>query len=499
MTQYLPFNNDFSISDIIMTVIREFYQHTDADDPVNFNRIENLFKSSTIKNDLLELEEYVQKLSQDILIHSTHLASPTFIGHMTSRLPNFIVQIAPLVVALNQNLIKTETSKGLTFQEKEMMAKIHHLIYNFNDVFYQKYIQDHSTSLGFFTSGGTISNITAIYTALNTSTNCTGSRLKYWLSQGFSDVVIIGSELSHYSFEKAADLLGLSFIKCSTNSQYQIDLNELNKLIKQCYLENKKIIALIGVAGTTDFGSVDDLSSLANIAKQENIHFHVDGAWGGAFIFSSTHRNKLLKGIEQADTVTLDGHKQLMLPLGSGMIFFKQPESVRQNIHCAPYAVRESSIDIGRFTIEGSRVANGLYLDAALRLLGQDGYERILKHSMKNTQYMVDKIITSDAFELIFQPPMNILLYRYIPLQYRNKQLDENDNKMINQANILLQKTQKEKGRTFVSRTNKQTYLYPKQNIVLLRSVLFNPLTQTQHIDYVLQDQIDIAKELNLE
>ncbi|MCV2502848.1 MAG: aminotransferase class V-fold PLP-dependent enzyme [Neisseriaceae bacterium] len=482
-----------------MAAIQQFYQHRDADDSVSFNEIQKLFRSFTTDSHSIDLEKYIQHLNQNVLIHSTHLASPTFIGHMTSRLPNFIIQIAPLVVALNQNLIKTETSKGLTFQEKEVMAKMHHLIYDFSDEFYQKYIQDHSNSLGFFTSGGTISNVTAMYTALNASADCEGSRLKYWLQKGFADVVIIGSELLHYSFEKAADLLGLSFIKCSVNAQYQIDLNELNKLIERCHLENKKIIALIGVAGTTDFGSVDDLSALANIAKQENLHFHVDGAWGGAFILSSTYKNQLLKGIEKADTVTLDGHKQLMLPLGSGMIFFKQPELARQNMHHAPYAVRESSIDIGRFTIEGSRVANGLYLDTALTLLGQEGYEDILKHSLANAQYMANKIIASEEFELIFQPSMNILLYRYIPLQYRNKHLNEDDNKAINQANVLLQKTQKEKGRTFVSRTTRQTHLYPQQSLVLLRSVLFNPLTQTQHIDEVLQDQINIAKKLNLE
>jgi glutamate decarboxylase len=84
------------------------------------------------------------------------------------------------------------------------------------------------------------------------------------------------------------------------------------------------IIAIVGVAGTTDSGNIDSLLDIADIAQAANVHFHVDAAWGGPLVFSEQHGQKLV-GIERADSVTIDGHKQLYLPMGIGMVFMREP------------------------------------------------------------------------------------------------------------------------------------------------------------------------------
>ncbi len=80
---------------------------------------------------------------------------------------------------------------------------------------------------------------------------------------------------------------------------------------------NIRVLALVGIAGTTETGHIDPLEDLADFAAEIGCHFHVDAAWGGPTLFSSTHR-RLLKGIERADSVTIDAHKQLYVPMARG-------------------------------------------------------------------------------------------------------------------------------------------------------------------------------------
>ena len=92
--------------------------------------------------------------------------------------------------------------------------------------------------------------------------------------------------------------------------------------------ENIAIVSLVGVAGATETGSIDDLAGIAALATKYKVHFHVDAAWGGPAIFSEVHSVKM-KGIELADTVTLDGHKQLYTPMGVGLCFLRDPTNIR--------------------------------------------------------------------------------------------------------------------------------------------------------------------------
>ncbi|MFH4355768.1 MAG: hypothetical protein WDW20_03340, partial [Neisseriaceae bacterium] len=136
------------------------------------------------------------------------------------------------------------------------------------------------------------------------------------------------------------------------------------------------------------------------------------------------------------------------------------------------------------------------YLDAALKILGLKGYERILEHSLSNTRYMATQVDEGKCFELLSRPAINLLLYRYLPAAYRSRVIEPSEQTFLNQVNIHLQEEQKRRGTSFVSRTMCQLHQYPEGEIVCLRAVLFNPLTQLQDIDTVLSEQIQIAQEL---
>jgi putative pyridoxal-dependent aspartate 1-decarboxylase len=490
----------------------DFLTSIDANTKIELDlSIEN-FSDSKIPIQPVDFESYFQGLNDNVVVHSIHTSSPRFIGHMTSALPSFVRPLAKLMTAMNQNVVKIETAKSLSFCEREALAMLHRQIYNFSDSFYAQHIQNNLSTLGILVSGGTVANITALWCARNASLKPKDGFLgveKEGLAAaldfyGYKKAVIIGSELMHYSFDKAADLMGIgtdSLIRIPANCNNRVDIQALRQAVVECRAQNLLIVAIVGVAGTTDSGGVDSLGEIAEIAQEANVHFHVDAAWGGPLIFSEQHRHKLA-GIERADSVTIDGHKQLYLPMGIGMVFFRDPYMASSIEKQASYTMRKGSFDLGKRALEGSRPGMALFLHAGLNLIGIKGYEFLIDEGIRKTQYMANRICTMPEFELLAEPDTNLLIYRYIPKQLRElaakKKLTEIDNQFINQFNERLQKIQRQIGRTFISRTTKTSTSFGKEiPIVALRAVLANPLTTEEDIEAVLNDQIQIATEIS--
>ncbi|MHC5763141.1 pyridoxal-dependent aspartate 1-decarboxylase PanP [Nostoc sp.] len=500
----------------IATIVDKFLNTSNVNTNTNIelDSLLEKFADSKVPVEPSSCESYFKYLNDNVVAHSTHTSSPLFIGHMTSALPYFMQPLAKLMTAMNQNSVKIETAKALSFYERQALAMMHRQIYNFSDSFYTQHIQNNHSTLGNLTSGGTTANITALWCARNHSLGPKNeflgiekeglaAALQFYGSKG---AVIIGSELMHFSFDKAADLMGIStqgLIRIPVDCNNRVEIQAMRQAVTDCQKQDLHIIAIVGIAGTTDSGSVDPLEDIAEIAEKNNIHFHVDAAWGGPVIFSQKHRQKLA-GIERADSVTIDGHKQLYLPMGIGMVFFCDPSLASSIEKQASYTIRKGSFDLGKRALEGSRPGMSLFLHAALNLIGIKGYEFLIDEGIRKTQYMATCISAKPEFELLTEEPdTNLLIYRYIPEPLRRvavkKQLTETDNQLINQFNEKLQKIQRQIGRTFISRTTKTITSFGKKiPLVAMRAVIANPLTTEGDIDAVLNDQIQIASEISM-
>jgi len=320
----------------------------------------------------------------------------------------------------------------MTFLERETLSKLHRAFYNNTDEFYEKYLSTTEGTFGCVTSGGTIANLTAMWVARNNAFPKTEdfegiekegviSALRYY---GYNNMAIVGSELMHYSFKKAADILGMGLKNIYTipvDSDYKMRIDLLIEKLEELKRKRIKVIAIVGIACTTEVGSIDKLDILADLAKKYGALFHVDGAWGGSFIMSDKYRH-LLKGIEKADTITIDGHKLLYTPMGCGIVLFKSPLLPTTTIRkVASYVIRAGSMDHGKTTLEGSRPANVLYLHTSLNLLGENGLSQLLDIGVNNAKYMAELVKSYPQFELISKPVTNIFLYRYIPSWLRKK------------------------------------------------------------------------------
>jgi glutamate decarboxylase len=263
--------------------------------------------------------------------------------------------------------------------------------------------------------------------------------------------------------------------------------------------DNKiKVIALVGVAGTTETGSVDPLDEMADLAQQIDCHFHVDGAWGAPTLFSRQYA-PLLKGIERADSVTIDAHKQLYVPMGAGLVVFKDPKALSAIEHHAQYIIRKGSKDLGSKTLEGSRPGMAMLVHSGLKILGRSGYELLIDEGINKTRHFAALITANEHFELTSDPVLNILTYRYSPLWLQNAMASGDSatlskiNQALNRFIKYLQKTQRGHGKSFVSRTQLTPEHYGHQAIIVFRVVLANPLTTMTILEDILIEQVALA------
>lgn len=494
--------------------VNEFLNDHIVTEDVPLTDIENDFAHTRIPDEPEFVSTHTDHLLNKVVAHSVHTASPHFIGHMTSALPYFLLPLTKVMTALNQNLVKIETSKAFTPLERQVLGMLHHLVYQQCDAFYTPLLHSAEHSLGAFCSGGTIANITALWVARNqalpASRDFPGiaiagahAALRYY---GYDDLAIIVSERGHYSLKKAADILGIgqnNVITITTDDNNRIDIAEFEHTLTKLKQRNVCVFAAIGIAGTTETGSVDPLLEMAHICRRENIHFHVDAAWGGATLFSNTHRH-LLHGIEQADSVTIDAHKQMYIPMGAGVVLFKDPCAMHAIEHHAQYILRAGSKDLGSHTLEGSRSGIAMLVYSSLHILGRAGYELLIDQSINKAKFFADLIEQQQDFELISAPELCLLTYRYRPHQVKDaltqatalQQAALND--ALNELTIFIQKRQRENGRSFVSRTQLTPHNWSRYPIIVLRVVLANPLTTEAILESVLEEQRAIATQATL-
>lgn len=477
--------------------------------------IEQDFVCSRIPEQPEFVSDHMHHLLDKLVAHSVHTASPSFIGHMTSALPAFILPLSKLMVGLNQNLVKVETSKAFTPLERQVVGMMHNLVYQESDSFYQAWMHSAQHSLGAFCSGGTVANITALWVARNKLLKADGnfkgitrsglfSALQHY---GYQGMVILVSERGHYSLKKSADILGIgqdSVIAIETDENNKINCQKLAQKCQQLQQQNIKVLAIVGIAGTTETGNIDPLDEMASIAQQFQCHFHVDAAWGGATLLSNKHRY-LLSGIERADSVTIDAHKQMYVPMGAGVILFKDPSAVADIEHHAEYILRKGSKDLGSHTLEGSRSGMAMLVYASLHIISRPGYEMLINQAIEKAEYFADIINQHDDFELITKPELCLLTYRYVPksvqaLLARNHskadvEIQAELNSILGQLTQFIQKRQREDGRSFVSRTRIQVARYGGEKMIVFRVVLANPLTTKQNLKDILAEQCVLAQE----
>lgn len=473
---------------------------------VSLDQLKDRFLDARVPATPVSAEEYLGWIERDIVPTTVNVSSKKFIGHMTSALPDFMPEISALVARLNQNMVKIETSKSLTFMERQMLAMLHREFFGEDD--YAGRIQDPHNVFGLVVSGGSSANITAMWNARNRALLKLGfskadisehGAFELLRRQGYEGFAIIASGLAHYSIRKAASILGIgerNILVLGQDAQQKADLADLEAKLGHCRERKLLPIAVIAIAGATETGTIDPIAAMGRCAARHGVHFHVDAAWGGAMIFSDRYR-PLLDGIEMADSITLCPHKQLFVPQGISVCLFRDPKSIHASSVQAVYQGQSGSFDMGQYTIEGSRPAIFLALHAMLHIMTRRGIGALVDQGIDKAAYFAGLVAAHPAFELIGSPQINILNYRYIPVRLRGKRtLTAADNLEISKAATAIQQEQFLQGKTFVSKTDIRSHQYGPDKFTVFRVVISNPLTSDQDLLDNLANQLEIADAL---
>ncbi len=253
---------------------------------------------------------------------------------------------------------------------------------------------------GYITTGGTESNIQALRTARNMS------------KRQHPNVVVPAS--AHFSFDKIADILGIEVRKAGLDSEFKVDPGSVEKLI------DDNTVALVGIAGSTEFGQIDPIDKLARLALSHNLFLHIDAAFGGfviPFLDKKYDFNFSIKGVT---SITADPHKMGLSTIPAGGLLFRDEACLLPLQIDTPYlTIRKQHSLAG--TRSGAAVA-GAY--AVMMHLGMEGYKKIVDRCMKMT-YMLVEGAKELGIHPFTDPVMNIVAFDVPDLEKVRKKLRE--------------------------------------------------------------------------
>ncbi|MBI3502567.1 MAG: aminotransferase class V-fold PLP-dependent enzyme [Bacteroidetes bacterium] len=292
---------------------------------------------------------------------------------------------------------------------------------------------------GNLTSGGSLANLMGIVTARDA---------KNISSKNISQSVIYLTKQVHHSVAKSIRIAGLK--ECIVrhvpmDARYKMNSVELEKQISLDRQNKLNPFLVISSAGTTDAGAVDPLEEIGNIAKKNNLWYHIDAAYGGFFILTDEGKKKL-KGIELSDSLVIDPHKGLFLPYGLGVILVKEVKHLQEShYYQAQYLQdalgKEDELSPADLSPELTKHFRGLRLWLPLKLMGLKPFRACLEEKLLLAKYF-HKEIQKRSFETGPEPELSVCTYRWIP-----KKGDANEfNKKLLEAVVA-------DGKVFISST----------------------------------------------
>ena len=273
-----------------------------------------------------------------------------------------------------------------------------------------------SSAGGVFVQGGTMGNLSALVVARD-QVRKTHPDTQRW--------VIACSAESHSSITSAAHVMDVDVLKIETNSELRLDGEHVAKAIDELHATtNKRVFAIVGTAGSTNLGIVDDLASLAKAAKERNIWFHVDGAYGLAGLCAPSVRH-LYEGVEGADSFIVDPHKWLFAPFDACALVYRNPHLAKEtHTQHASYleTLHDDSWSPSDYAIHLTRRVRGLPFWFSLAAHGTDAYSQAVEAGIRLAKESAKRIAAHPNLELVREPELSIVAFTrkgWTPAQYQ--------------------------------------------------------------------------------
>ncbi|MDX1684237.1 MAG: aminotransferase class V-fold PLP-dependent enzyme [Saprospiraceae bacterium] len=359
--------------------------------------------------------DIIDEWKNRVIPNATHLGSRRFFGFVNGSGTMIGTLAEALSSAVNMNQGGWKASPSATEIERRTIKWIAEMI------------GYHSDSGGLITSGGTMANMTALETALRNlapyDTSHHGLQ-KEGFDQQFK--VYMSDHEGHVSIVRVTDLLNLGR-KCiqriKSNSDFSMNSMDLERQIKEDISNGNIPLCVVAQVGSINVGVIDPLEEIGRICQKYKIWFHADGACGalGAML---PEKKDQYRGMEMADSVTLDPHKWLYIPYECGCVLVKDKEKLRRAFSLSAPYLRGSiprSYDGENFWEYGPQMSRGfkaLKLWMSLKYFGVNGYRRLLYQNVRCVEHLDQMVRRSDDFQELHKPNLLMYCFRYAPQEF---------------------------------------------------------------------------------
>ncbi|HSR67543.1 MAG TPA: aminotransferase class I/II-fold pyridoxal phosphate-dependent enzyme [Acidobacteriota bacterium] len=305
---------------------------------------------------------------------------------------------------------------------------------------------------GYLASGGSMANFSALAAARSDR-----------LPENFLQGTLYASDQVHHCVHKAARMAGFpadNLRVVPSLPDFRIDTRALQRMIEEDAALGRTPFLVVGSAGTTNTGAVDDLQELARICRQHSLWLHVDAAYGGFFMLTERGRRRM-KGLALADSIALDPHKGLFLPYGTGCLLARDPQALRKAhseraSYMPPMRDDLSQVDFCDVSPELSRGFRGLRVWLPLKMHGIGPFRRNLQEKLDLAEMAAQELATMKEIEVVAPPQLSLLAFRLKPHHLEDpqqlNQLNRQFLECINSQSRLVFLTGTTVGRRFLIR-----------------------------------------------
>jgi len=362
-------------------------------------------------------EQVLEELEEKLFPYCTHVGHPGYMGLITPS-PNPVGIIADFICsALNQNLGAYTIGPAAVAMERRTVRWLTDLA-GYDE-----------KAGGNLTSGGMMANFIGLKLARD---SVSGDRMQQEGVQG--SWAVYASEERHVSVDKAVDAVGLgrnALRALPTDAAFRVRLDALESAIAEDRNRGIRPLCIVGIFGTTNTGAVDPIRDLRRIADREGMWLHADAAYGGGMLLSHawSMRNR---GLELADSITIDPHKWFYAPLDAGAILAKDDRRLTASFGMKPsYLTDELDRENERYqyyvhSFEQSRRFRGLKVWMSFKRYGANQIGEWIDNNVRQAKHLYSLVTQHPEFEAASEPPMSAICIRY-----RSADLDEPKSKAL--------------------------------------------------------------------
>lgn len=415
--------------------------------------------------------------ARPVIANSIAITHPNSIAHL--HYPPLVASLAAEVIlsALNQSMDSFDQAPAATVLEMAI----------------SRWLCDEAGlpagSDAVFTSGATQSNFMALLLARDSwsASHWSWPVQKKGLPPDANRLRFLCSEVAHFTVEKSASQLGLgtdAVIKVRVDDAFRMVPSELADHLRQLKTQNLIPAAIVGTAGTTDFGSIDPLPEIAALARESGAWFHVDAAYGSALLLSNRHRG-LLRGLDQADSISMDFHKQFWQAISCGAFLLRDATQFRHlEVHADylnPEADDESGVpNLVNKSLATTRRFDALKLWLTFQVVGREKFGQMIDRTLELATHAAALIRSSPTLEILHNPQFGCVVFRYRP---------ERPDADSDALNASLRQKLFERGIAVIGHTRVHDRQY-------LKFTCMNPMTSENDLEVLLGQIVEQGREL---